>query len=260
MTAVSMEGSEDFFRLPLPARFSFGGRTFQCSELAVELDPLGVRLATQMDLAVGSSGSVTLVSSRWDDPFTLQGEIAEIKKQDGSPEAEILIRFLDPGQMDRTRLERLATGRAGSVPEAIRRSAREAGRSLLQELHRRPVNQKVMFALQARRREFEAVIKDGNPTVLLRLMENPRLERKDIVAILKDPRTPPRLLAAVAQDNRFKGDEEIRASLCAHPLMPMEGALSLLGTLSAARLKMLAENRSLRPALRQKAKQKAGLR
>ena len=74
------------------------------------------------------------------------------------------IRFLDLAPADLKRLGRLVDGiRDGSVTQAIRRSIEEGKTDLLQELRRRPIDQKVIFALTAGAEEIDALIRDGVP-------------------------------------------------------------------------------------------------
>ena len=164
------------------------------------------------------------------------------------------IQFLDPGPTDIRRLRRLVDGiRDGSVSEAIRRSIREENRDVLEELRRRPMDQKVIFALSAERKEIDALIRDGVPTVVIRLLSNPRLTAVQVKQVLRDARMNTRVLIAVRRERKWMNDEENRFLFCIHPHAPLQDALNLLNQLSVERLKAIQANGALKQPLRAKA-------
>jgi hypothetical protein len=165
--------------------------------------------------------------------------------------AGIAVHFVnvEPGAAEE--LRRIMAGlQVGSVTEAIRRAVRDGQRPLLEELRRRPADQKVIFAMAAKGQEMEDLIRDGNPAAVSRLLDNPRLGKIHLRLILMDMRTPARVLLLILSNTTWLVDEETRLLLCRHPLTPLPHVLRLVGTLSTGRVKALANLAILRQAIR----------
>ena len=107
----------------------------------------------------------------------------------------------------------------------------------------------MIFAVSATGDEIEALIRDANPAVLLRLFQNPSLGVRHVRLLLRDPSLPPRVLAAVKRSSRWLVDEQTRLRYCGHPGLPLQEALAILPGLSRASLQTLAVNTNLRGQL-----------
>ncbi len=244
-------------RVLFPVRVEFEGRRFRIDEFTDNLSEGGLFLRTDEKVSVGAQGSVTFRISRWEDPFTLRAEVVHVRTEqfaDGTHPG-LGIRFLELGDTDRRKLHRLVEGiRDGSVVEAIRRSLREEGGTLLQLLRSRPTDQKMVLALHARPEEIDALIRDGNPIVIERMLENPRLQLPQVRKIVRDPRMTARLLLAVLPRKQWMDDDEVRLLFCKHPRTPRHEVMALLPSLTPALLQQLIQHPTLHPEIRQGAK------
>jgi uncharacterized protein (TIGR02266 family) len=253
MSAVSDEIPRPV-RVVFPVQVAFSGATFKISEFTANLSVGGIFLLTDHDVAPGTRGTLTFRISQWEDPFTVDAEVVRVDPGDDARPAGLGIQFLDLGPTEIRRLRRLVDGiRDGSVSEAIRRSIREEKRDLLEDLRRRPMDQKVIFALSAERKEIDALIRDGVPAVVIRLLDNPRLTAVQVKQVLRDPRMNTRILIAVRREHKWMNDEENRFLFCIHPHAPLQDALNLLNQLSVERLKAIQANGALKQQLRGKA-------
>jgi uncharacterized protein (TIGR02266 family) len=249
---------ERAIRVVVPILASFATETFAIREFTVNLSEGGVFLPTEKSRPPGTRGSLRFRVTQFEDPFTLQAEVVHVIAPDneaGRP-AGMGIRFLDVSSDDRKRLHRLVEGvRDGSVVDAIRRSMREGRRSLLEELRRRPVDQKMMLAISARTEEIYAILRDGNPTVVERCLQNPRFLSKHVVALLRDVRTSTRLLRLINANRSWMSDHDVRWHFCNHLNATVDDVLAHLPQLPVPRLRQLAEDRRIRQPIRAKARE-----
>jgi uncharacterized protein (TIGR02266 family) len=258
MGLPELKPDERTLRVVVPILASFATETFTVREFTLNLSEGGVFLPTEKNCPPGTRGSLKFRATQFEDPFTLEAEVVHVIASDneaGRP-AGMGIRFLDVSSDNRQRLHRLVEGvRDGSVVDAIRRSMREGRRSLLEELRRRPVDQKMMLAISARTEEIYAILRDGNPAVVERCLQNPRFFAKHVVALLRDVRTNARLLRLVHANRSWMSDADVRWHFCSHVNAALDDVLARLPDLPVARLRQLAEDRRIRQPIRRKARE-----
>jgi len=246
-------------RVLFPVRVSFAGDDFYIKEFSANLSVGGIFLATDRLIEVGSRGRLTFRVASWEKPFTVDAEVVRTVGPDHATEEKpsgIGLRFIDLSPQDGRRLERLVEGLTdGSVVEAIRRNVREGGKQLLHELRDLSTDQKVIFALFAQGQEIDALMRDGHPAALTRLLDNPRVGVTQVRKLLRDPRLKPSILLAVRKNREWMTDMEIRFLFCQHPATPLSEVLNLLPRLSQPHLQAMLNNRSLREPIRGRLKQ-----
>ncbi len=253
------ERVERSVRVHFPAQVEFAGERFTIQEFTANLSDSGMFLPTDHAIPPGTRGTLRFRLTQWDEPFTVAAEVVRTGVAGEATfdrEAGIGIRFLDLGDVDRARLQRLVEGvRDGSVVQSIRRGIKESGKGLDQELRRRPMGQKLILATFAYTEEIDALIRDGQVPVLARLLKNPRLRVPHVRAVLRQTRLPKTLLREVERNRDWMRDEQVRLNFSKHPNAPLEGALRLIPQLPLPRLQQLAADTHLRPPLREKVKQ-----
>jgi uncharacterized protein (TIGR02266 family) len=243
-------------RVSVPARAEFAGARFLINEFTANLSEGGIFLNTEHMVPPGTVGKLTLRITQWDVPFTLEAEVVRIVQPDGEERPGLGIRFLNVSDADRRKLQRLVEGlRDGSVVEALRRGIREAPHGMLHELRTRPVDQKVMLAISANGEEIDALIRDGNPVVIQRLLDNSRLQIAHVRAIVRDPRLPPKPLLDIQRQPRWFRDEEVRYLFCMHPKAPFPQVIPVLSGLSVPRLKQISIHPNVNTRVQNKAKE-----
>ena len=164
------------------------------------------------------------------------------------------IQMHDLTRADQGRLKRLVEGIVdGSIVEAIRRAIREGGSDLQRELRKRPMDHKMLLAFEARGEEIDAVIRDGNPVVLLRLLDNPRLKIPHIRTIARDARMTPTIMLAIKKNVDWMKDEEVQFLFCKNPRTPIHELQGVLPKLQRRRLQQLVQDLNVPPLVRKKA-------
>lgn len=247
-------------RVAVPVRVEFASGQFLVREIAVNLSEGGILLPCDRDLAVGERGRLTLRATQWDDPFTVEAEVVRTERADDGT-GRIALRFVEVPLETLPKLRRLLIGSTdGSVVEAIRRDLRESPLPIDHELRRRPADQKLMLAIAAQGDEIDALIRDGNPSVVHRLLANPRLQLPHVRAIVRDPRLPATLLLEIKRQPGWMSDDEVRWLWCKHPRAPFVEVQTLLPTLTAPRLQQLTLDPNVRPVVRTRAKELAAKR
>jgi uncharacterized protein (TIGR02266 family) len=263
MKALRAEMVDRSVRVTVPVRVDFADDRLLIKEFTANLSVGGLFLPTEHLVEIGTEGELTFRISQWDSPFTIRARVVRsVPPDEGSAQqAGLGIQFLDVSQAHQKKLERLVEGiQDGSVVQAIRRSIREGERNLLDEIRRRPVDQKLMLALQAAGEEIDALIRDGHASVIERLLENPRLNIRHVRLVSRDQRLPTQTMMALRRQDRWFADEEVRFNYCSHRSSPLPDVLRCLQQLSANRLQQMATNGSLRPQVRTKARELLGTR
>ncbi len=244
-------------RVKFPAEVEFSGERFQIHEFTANLSVGGIFLPTEYAIPLQTCGTLTFRISRWEKPFTVQAEVVHIlprgnETYDGLP--GLGIQFLNLTRADKSRLQRLVEGVVdGSIVEAIRRAIREEGSDLQRELRKRPMDHKLILAFDARAEEIDAVIRDGNPVVILRLMDNPRLKIPHIRTIARDARMTSTIMLAIKSNKEWMKDAEVQFLFCKHPRTPIHELQGVLPKLQRHQLQKLVQDFNVQPCVRKKA-------
>ena len=244
-------------RAVVPILVSMTSGTLTVREFTLDLSEGGIFLLTDRMYPVGSPATLTFRASPFDDQFRIKAKIVRaVPGDEGQGPAGLGIEFIDLTDHDRERLRDLVEGvRSGSIAEALRKSIKESKHPIEVELRHRPTGQKVMLALVANAREITALIRDGNPTVLLRLLECPRLEVPHVKQVLRNKGLPTKVLIAVHNVARWMKNDELRMMYCAHPASPLQDVLDELQSVPVALLHRLSQDLSVRSPIRIKAAQ-----
>jgi uncharacterized protein (TIGR02266 family) len=246
-------------RVAFPVEVEFEGTGFKIDEFTANLSMGGIFLPADKPIPVRTEGSLTFRLSQWEEPFTVKAEVVWSAPPADLPSDQprgLGLMFIDLSAGHKAKLEKLIAGiQDGSVTEAIRRSLPSPGTGLLKELRKRPTDQKVMFALSATGQEIDAVIQEGSPAAVQRLLQNPRIQMRHVQKVLRDSRTPVAILLDIYKEQRWMKDSVVRTLFCAHPFTPIEKVMEFLPALPLPGIKTLARNRNLRRQILEKVDQ-----
>jgi len=246
-------------RVLVPVLVSFESETFTVRDFTLDLSVGGIFLQTEHACDWGTIGTMKFRSSQFEEPFTVRGKVVRVVSEAelaaGKPPG-LGIEFVDLADGHKKKLEDLIDGvRAGSVVEAIRKSVREGERTLDQDLRNRAVDQKVMLAAVATSEEIRALIRDANPTVMIRLLSCPRLTPAHVILILRNRNLPTRVLSSLCRTLASRSNEEARWLFVTHPNAMFSEVVAEMKKLNAARLRRLTREPDVRHNVRLKARE-----
>jgi len=246
-------------RVHFPVLASFSSTRYAAREFNLNLSEGGMFLPTDNPCAAGTRGTITLRTSQYNRPMEFAAEVVRCVEPGTEREGEVPglgIQFLDVSPADLDRLRQMVEGaHSGTVIDTIRKSLLEGRHTLAQELRTRPTDQKMMLALGATSGEIDALIRDGTPSVLIRLLENPRLAQVHVVQMLRNPQLTTRVLSAIRGKAKFLATPEARFLFVTHLNTNLAEALEQLPLLPPDMLRRVGTSPQLRPQLRLRARE-----
>ena len=129
-------------------------------------------------------------------------------------------------------------------------SGETQGSSPIFRIREMNVSEKMRLASKATRGERQILLRDASPQVLMGLLANPRIEDKEVLALVKNASASGGVLQRIAKDRRWSGNYEIRLALVKNPQTPTPMALKMLETLREPDLRILAKGSMVREAIR----------
>ncbi|MCP3978308.1 MAG: hypothetical protein GY716_03110 [bacterium] len=251
-------------RVDVPLLVSLSTNVLTVREFTVNLSIGGMFIPTELEIEVDSIATLKFHVGQFEEPFTIRARVVHsVTPEDATAErpAGIGVELLDLDDEGRDTLESIVEGgKACSIVESIRRSARGNGVTLLQILRTRPVGQKVMLARIANSVEIDALIRDGNASVIERLLDSPRLNPNQVATILRNRTLPSKVVGLVRNEPRWLDHDEAVYLFCSHPRALLQDVKEELTRLTPPRLQQLARDMNINPQIRAAAKQAAAKR
>lgn len=262
MTCTKTATVDRPFRVQVPLLVSFESESFTVRDFTLDLSVGGIFLLTDHVCPWGTVGTIKFRSSQFEEPFTISGRVVRVvseAERAAGKSPGLGIEFLDLVDELKQKLEDLVGGvRSGSVAEAIRKSVREGQRTLDQDLRNRPADQKVMLATVANSEEIRALIRDANPTVMVRLLSSPRLTPTHLMQMLRNRNLPTRVLSAICRTLASRSNEEARWLFVTHPNAMFSEVVAEMNKLNRFKLLQLSREPDVRESVRVKAREMTG--
>ena len=126
--------------------------------------------------------------------------------------------------------------------------------STFERLARMNAAEKMMEALKGDRETRLLLIRDRNQVVFSAVLSSPSLTLGDVEAIARIRNVSPKVLRIIGGKGEWTKYYNIRLELVQNPVTPIETSMKLLGHLSDADLRSIAENPQLLGPLRRRAK------
>jgi hypothetical protein len=123
-----------------------------------------------------------------------------------------------------------------------------------------PLPQRIALSARAKVKEREYLRSDTHPAVLEALVRNPGLTVAEARSIATSPYLAPGTLDALANDSRFREDEELRIAIASHARVSMGTAEKVTASFNVPQIKKLLAKPGLQQALREKLFRKTMLR
>jgi hypothetical protein len=139
--------------------------------------------------------------------------------------------------LDPTRLAEVAEE---AEPDPVRRQ------TLLQQVSKMNVSQRVQFAMKARR----TLIRDSNKVVQRAVLQSPRLTDQEVEAYASMTNLTDEILRLIATNRNFRKNYAVVRNLMNNPKTPLDVTLHMLPILNAIDLKKLTTNKNVPETLR----------
>lgn len=139
---------------------------------------------------------------------------------------------------------RLADAAAEAEPDPVRRQ------TLLQQISRMTVSQRVQFAMKGGSEARRTLIRDSNKVVQRAVLQSPRLTDQEVEAFASMPNLTDEILRLIATNRNFRKNYVVVRNLMNNPKTPLDVSLHMLPILNALDLKRLSMNKNIPETLR----------
>ena len=139
---------------------------------------------------------------------------------------------------------RLADAAAEAEPDPVRRQ------TLLQQISRMTVSQRVQFAMKGGSEARRTLIRDSNKVVQRAVLQSPRLTEQEVEAFASMPNLTDEILRMIATNRNFRKNYTVVRNLMNNPKTPIDVTLHMLPILNAIDLKKLSMNKNIPETLR----------
>jgi hypothetical protein len=141
-------------------------------------------------------------------------------------------------------LESLKEAAAEAEPDAARRQ------TLLQQIAKMTVSQRVQFAMKGGSEARRTLIRDSNKVVQRAVLQSPRLTDQEVEAFASMANLTDEILRLIAGNRAFRKNYVVVRNLMNNPKTPLDVTLHMLPMLNALDLKRLGMNKNIPETLR----------
>jgi hypothetical protein len=138
----------------------------------------------------------------------------------------------------------LADAAAEAEPDVQRRQ------TLLQQIAKMTVAQRVQFAVKGGSEARRTLIRDTNKVVQRAALQSPRLTDQEVEAFAAMPNLTDEILRLIASNRLFRKNYTVVRNLINNPKLPLDVSLHLLPMINAVDLKKLTMNKNVPETLR----------
>ncbi len=159
-----------------------------------------------------------------------------------------------PGQsqeLDRALKGRPAEGRLADA--GVAQEDHAANQSPLFKIKNMNPNERFILATKASRTERQILLRDTSPQVLLGLLAHPRLETKEVLALVKSNHATGAMMDRVAGNRKWMSNPEIQLAIVKSNKTSPPLAIKLLESLRVPDLRIMAKSSSVREQVRRAA-------
>lgn len=91
------------------------------------------------------------------------------------------------------------------------------------------------------RKDFDKLLRDPHPMVMINLLANPRLTAEDLLRVAARKSTPSEILVAIAKHPRWSRERRVRVALVLNARTPDEIAVALVSLLNRTELRVVMQ-------------------
>jgi len=241
------------FRIGVAAEVQAGGSAVSCE--AQNLSRSGVLLAGKFPASPGETLEITLKPPTGNLTVFLTGRVIRVEPAPEHGGVTVAIEFVNMDDARRDALDVLLARLLEAPPAGTSFESLKPGSPPLEikrALEGIPLPQRIALATRAGAKEREFLRLDTNPAVLEALVRNSGLTVAEARLVATSVYLMSGTLDALANDGRFKDDEELRMVIATHPRVSMTTAEKVTANFKLEQLKKLLAKPGLNQLLREK--------
>lgn len=244
--------AEPRFIAALPATLRCGGEDCPCE--AFNLSRSGVLLVGKLPQVAEPDVELKITTPSGDIELRLVGRVVYTQRDAEKDEHKLGLEFTELGSAQKKTVDLLVARIVeGMAPAALDSLPRTASPSEAREaLGKVSTAHRVALARRAQAREREFLRRDPEPHVLEALARNPRITLPEILALARLPHLLPSTIEIMAEDTRWKRNDEVRILLATHPRASFATVDSIVSDLSDLVLQRVLLRPGLNPGVREK--------
>lgn len=242
------------YRFPagVPVTYQDDGRTVEC--VAVNLSRSGALLSGNFSVPGSDRLEVTLKTPNGGFSVALPIRIIRVDSDPATGESRLAVEFegLDAAQRDAVEvfLARLLESQPTTSLDGLKPGA--SALEIKKALEGIPLTQRVTMAQKADAKQRELLRQDTHVAVLDALIRNSNFTSAEARALATSPYLQTGSIDLLANDPRFKGDDELHVTLATHPKVSPFTAERVTSGLKPPEIRKLLARPGLSPALRDK--------
>lgn len=140
----------------------------------------------------------------------------------------------------------------------------EKALTMLQEINRMSISQRVKLAFKGSKTQRLILIKDSNKMVSLSVLESPKIGVDEVTLMCKNRSLPGEMIAKISRRRDWTKNYAVMYELIHNPKTPVKDALSFVKKLHMRDLQLVSRDKNVSPVIRQLAmnffKQKSGIK
>lgn len=134
-----------------------------------------------------------------------------------------------------------------AAPAEIKRLAED---QIINRAPQLPLGQQVALARRGTARVVAALLLEGREQVIGPGLDNPLLTEAALLSLLRRDDLAEDLVEKISQHPKWSARYDLRVQLVRHPLTPLGVALAFLGDLKVGDLRVIADDKRMRPEMR----------
>lgn len=191
-------------------------------------------------------------------PAIVQHLLEELDRVTAHPPLALLLEnsaFVTPEQKQTLADFRSTNMDAGHLADAAAEAEPDAGKrqTLLQQISRMTVAQRVQFAMKGSSEARRTLIRDANKVVQRSVLQSPRLTDQEVETFASMANLTDEILRLIAGNRAFRKNYIVVRNLINNPKTPLDVTLHMLPILNPADLKKLTVNKNVPETLRSSA-------
>ncbi len=141
----------------------------------------------------------------------------------------------------------------GFAEKGVAQEDHAANQSPLFKIKNMNPNERFILATKASRTERQILLRDTSPQVLLGLLSHPRLETKEVLALVKSNHATGAMMDRVAGNRKWMSNPEVQLAIVKSTKTSPPLAIKLLETLRVPDLRQMAKSSAVREQVRRAA-------